>query len=174
MAYAPGLLFFSFYKALTPAFYGMQDLKTPLKVSLIGVILNITLNITSVILLPQAWKHVGIALSTVVTSLFNTSILYVLLKKRIGGVSERRLFVIFIKALTAALLMAFVAYRVHAYLYLTLPGFIQWEKAVQILSVLCAVASGALIYALVLAVFCRKELSKVISVVLKLRNRNQT
>ena len=81
-AYAPGLLVFSLQKAVTPAFYGMQDVKTPVRVSMACLILNVTFNVTSVILLPAGWKHVGIAGSTVVTSLINGVVLAMLLRRR--------------------------------------------------------------------------------------------
>ena len=45
-AYAPGLVVFSLAKVFVPAFYGMQDTKTPVKIGMIAVALNLVLNIT--------------------------------------------------------------------------------------------------------------------------------
>jgi len=163
IAYAPGLLVFSFQKAVTPAFYGLQDIKTPLKVSLAGVFLNIFLNISSIIVLPEGWKHAGIAMATVVTTSVNVGVLYWLLKKRIGGVNQLRVCSVFLKALAASLIMAITAYSVHAYLLTISPE----AKSTQVIAVLAAVAAGGAIYALILAMICRNELSHVTSIMLK-------
>ena len=64
--YASGLGFFGLQKSLIPWFQAQNDMKTPLRVSLITVIVNATLNVLAVALLPQEWRHVGLAASTVV------------------------------------------------------------------------------------------------------------
>ena len=64
--YALGLGFFGLQKALIPWFQAQNDMKTPLRVSVITVIVNATLNVLAVFLLPQEWRHVGLAASTVV------------------------------------------------------------------------------------------------------------
>jgi len=163
IAYAPGLLVFSFQKAVTPAFYGLQDIRTPLNVSLAGVGLNIALNIGSIVLLPQGWKHAGIALATVVTSTVNVGVLYWLLRKRIGGVNQRRVVTVFLKALASALIMALCAYGVHRYLHAVLAV----SKTSQVIAVTAAVAAGGAVYALLLALSCRNELAHVTSLIVK-------
>jgi putative peptidoglycan lipid II flippase len=65
MAYAPGLLIFSAAKLVIPAFYALQDTRTPVRIGLWTVGINLTLNLLSVWLLPTYWKHAGMALSTV-------------------------------------------------------------------------------------------------------------
>ena len=67
--YALGLGFFGFQKAIVPYFQAQNDMKTPLRVSVFTVILNASLNIMAVFLLPESWRHVGLALSTVVCAL---------------------------------------------------------------------------------------------------------
>ncbi|MDD2600615.1 MAG: murein biosynthesis integral membrane protein MurJ [Kiritimatiellae bacterium] len=163
IAYAPGLLFFCFQKAVTPAFYALQDMKTPLRVSMAGVVLNIVLNLTSIALLPQGWKHAGIALATVVTTTVNVGVLYWLLKARIGGVNHRRVGGVFGTALAAALLMASIAASVHGALQTHLPA----DKVGQVTAVLASIVAGGAVYALLLAVFCRNELSHVTSIMVK-------
>ncbi|MDA3926259.1 MAG: murein biosynthesis integral membrane protein MurJ [Kiritimatiellae bacterium] len=165
--YAPGLLFFSYNKALTPAFYGLQDMKTPLMVSLAGLVLNVTLNIGCILFFPQGWKHAGIALSTVINSAVSISILYIILRKRIGAISEKRIGIIFLKSFMAALVMAGTAYKLYSYLFVVLPQYMAWEKGIQIISVVTAVGAGALIYGIILSLICRNELSHVTSIMLK-------
>ena len=63
--YAIGLGFFGLQKTLVPWFQAQKDMKTPLAVSVKMVFLNATLNILAVLLLPEEWRHVGLAASTV-------------------------------------------------------------------------------------------------------------
>ena len=58
------LCFFSIQKCLIPFFQAQNDMKTPLRVSLATVVLNAVLNVLAVVLLPQEWRHVGLAAST--------------------------------------------------------------------------------------------------------------
>jgi len=63
--YALGLVFFCVQKTLTPWFHAQRDLKTPLKVAVRMVFLNAALNVLAVFALPEEWRHVGLAASTV-------------------------------------------------------------------------------------------------------------
>lgn len=67
--YGIGLCFFSIYKCLVPYFQAQRDMKTPLRVTLITVVMNAILNILAVVFLPQEWRHVGLAVSTVFCSM---------------------------------------------------------------------------------------------------------
>lgn len=162
-AYLPGLLVFSFNKAIVPAFYGMQDIKTPTKVSLVVLVLNVILNVTCVILLPAGWKHAGIALSTVVCSAVSVTTLYLLLRKRIGGIRERRLGSVFIRTLVSAVLMGYAILR----FYLYLAGLLPHDGIFRFVIILVSVLSGILLYAGLMAVLCTKELSHLGDVMLK-------
>ena len=62
--YGLGLCFFSIQKCLIPFFQAQGDMATPLRVSVATVVLNATLNVLAVVLLPQEWRHVGLAAST--------------------------------------------------------------------------------------------------------------
>ena len=62
--YGLGLCFFSIQKCLIPFFQAQKDMKTPLRVTVQTVCLNAVLNVLAVVLLPQEWRHVGLAGST--------------------------------------------------------------------------------------------------------------
>lgn len=64
--YALGLGFFGFQKSLVPWFQAQGDVKTPLRISVYMVVVNAILNVLSVVYLPEEWRHVGLAGSTVV------------------------------------------------------------------------------------------------------------
>ncbi len=145
-AYAPGLLVFSFQKALTPAFYGMQDLRTPVRVSLSGLALNVVLNVASVLLLPAGWKHVGIAGATVLTSAVNTVMLAVLLRRRVGAPRGAGYAGTLVKACVAALAMALAARLTQGAVEQAACGGGWPVKAAQLAAMAAAVAVAAAVY----------------------------
>lgn len=137
--YAPGLIVFSLAKVFVPAFYGMQDTKTPVKVGLIAVALNLGLNITFVLMLPQEIKHAGLAIATVLSSVFNMSCLALILHHRLGGINWKPV------AATAARSLGSVAWMASAVLFVH-PLFPLAGKCGQIGSVLGSIAIGAAVY----------------------------
>lgn len=157
-AYAPGLLVFSLQKALIPAFYGMQDLRTPVRVSLFGLVLNVTLNIASVVLLPHGWKHVGIAGATVLASAVNGLMLAVLLRRRIGAPRVSAVLRPVAKAAFSALAMAGAAVPAYAATYRFLSGGGYHVKLAQVLSMGVTVVLAAAVYGALMALISRPEL----------------
>ncbi len=89
--YAVGLAFFGLNKTLVPWFQAQNDMKTPLRVSVSAVVLNMALNMCAVLLLPVEWRHVGLAASTVLCSFASVSALAVLARRRNGDMGYRAL-----------------------------------------------------------------------------------
>ncbi len=84
MTYALGLPAFIFIKVLAPGFYSRQDTKTPVKIGLLVMIINIVLNLAFIGLwsklnIPGA--HAGLALATSISAYINASLLFILLRK---------------------------------------------------------------------------------------------
>ncbi len=84
IAYALGLPAFIFIKVLVPGFYSRQDTKTPVKIGVLVIILNIVLNLFFVWLwskleLPGA--HAGLALATSLSAYVNAGLLFILLRR---------------------------------------------------------------------------------------------
>jgi putative peptidoglycan lipid II flippase len=71
MAYALGLLAFIALKVLTPAFYGRQQLRTPVRVAIVALVVNIVFSL----LLMAPLGHAGLALATVLAALLNAGLL---------------------------------------------------------------------------------------------------
>ena len=82
--YAAGLAVFGFNKAIVPWFHAQKDLRTPLRVSVRMVLANLALNAAAAFGLPVEWRHVGIALATVVTSAATCVWLLALARRRNG------------------------------------------------------------------------------------------
>ncbi len=155
--YAPGLLVFSFYKALTPAFYAMQDTRTPMRVGLVAVVLNLCLNILFVVTWPAGWKHMGIAVATVITSLVNCVTLGVILKNRCGAPRPRKIMGVMMGALAASLVMAPVALALHRVTLAAAQPHMA-DKLAQIAAMILALIGGGSVYFLATTVLCRRGL----------------
>lgn len=71
-AYGVGLLAFMMIKVLAPGYYARQDTKTPVKIGIQAMVVNMALNIILVI----PFDHVGLALATSLSSYYNAIMLY--------------------------------------------------------------------------------------------------
>ncbi len=79
MAYSLGLIGFSLVKVLAPGYFARQDTKTPVKVGLIALAINMTFNIAVVVpafLSGFAIPHVLLAVSTGLSALVNAALLF--------------------------------------------------------------------------------------------------
>lgn len=70
-AYALGVLTFMLIKVLAPGFFARQDLKTPVRIAIICMVVNMALNL----ILIWPLQHVGLALATSLASMLNTGLL---------------------------------------------------------------------------------------------------
>lgn len=78
MAYALGLLGFILVKVLAPAYYARQDTRTPVRIGIRALALNMLLNVVFVLLLIRTgWgpPHVGLALATTLAAAANAAML---------------------------------------------------------------------------------------------------
>lgn len=101
MAYAVGLLAFMVIKVLNPGFYARQDTRTPVKIGVIAMVVNMVLNV--ILIFPLA--HAGLALATSLSSCLNAGLLLYLLQRRnIYRPSQSGLFFL-IRLLLASALM---------------------------------------------------------------------
>ncbi len=76
-AYASGLLAFMLIKVLAPGFYARQDTKTPVKIGIQAMVVNMVFNL----LLVFSFAHVGLAMATAISSYFNAVMLYWVLRR---------------------------------------------------------------------------------------------
>lgn len=79
-AFAVGVCGFIFVKVLAPGFFARQDTKTPMKIAIIAVLVNI---VCSVVLV-RSMAHTGLALAISIAAWVNASLLFaMLIRKRI-------------------------------------------------------------------------------------------
>lgn len=79
-AYALGLPAYILIKVLTPGFYARADIRTPVRIAMLAMLANLTLNIACVFLTDLA--HIGLALSTAAAAWLNVGMLYGTLRRR--------------------------------------------------------------------------------------------
>lgn len=140
--YAAGIPFFGLQKLMIPWYQAQGDMKTPLRVSVETVLLNATLNIAAVALLPVEWRHVGLAASTTVCSAAGCVLLSVR-AGRYGGFGLR-------PALRPACTMAAAACAMAAAISVVRPLVAGWNgvTALAALVALGAAVYGALAFAM--------------------------
>ena len=86
-AFATGLPAYVLIKALAPGFFGRQDTATPVKISVVAMIVNVALNIA----LMGPLGHVGIAVATAISAWLNAGVLGYVLHRRGHLVINQRL-----------------------------------------------------------------------------------
>ncbi len=76
-AYAAGVLAFMLIKVLAPGYFSRQDTKTPVKIAVKAMVVNMVLNLA--LIGPLA--HAGLALATSIAALLNAGLLYLGLRR---------------------------------------------------------------------------------------------
>lgn len=90
-AYALGLVGFSYVKILAPAFFAREDTRTPVRIALIALGVNLVLSIVLVVYLTSiefTGTHVGLAAATSIAALLNAALLYLELRR--DGILQHR------------------------------------------------------------------------------------
>lgn len=77
-AFSIGICGFIFVKVLAPGFFARQDTKTPMKIAVVSVMVNVVLSI----ILVRSMQHTGLALAISVAAWVNASLLFAVLLKR--------------------------------------------------------------------------------------------
>ncbi len=78
VAYALGLVGFILVKVLTPGYFARQDTKSPVRIGVYSLVLNMALNVVLVVSLVRTnfyAPHAGLALATTISALFNATAL---------------------------------------------------------------------------------------------------
>ena len=116
--YAIGLLGYSVVRIVSPTFYAIGENRTPVKVSVVTVIVNAALNL----MLVRVLGFRGLALGTSIAALVNAALLIILLRRRLDGIEGPRVFASFLRILVASVAMGAAAAGVEIALGVWLPG----------------------------------------------------
>lgn len=136
--YALGLFSYSAVKIMAPAFYALDETRTPVRVSMITVGTKIALNL--MLILPL--KFLGLALATSAASWLNCGLLWRALRRQTGAQRPAGEWAVYARIGLASLLMgapAWAAFEVAGFLW---PGAGLWAQAFRLgLAILTGVAS---------------------------------
>lgn len=111
--YALGLAGYAATKVLVPAFYALNDSRTPMYTSLASIAINAGMGYTLVRV--AGMGHSGLALATSAVALFSFLVLFWAMKARIGGVYGRRLRGVIVKVAAASAVMGAVVWGSSAF-----------------------------------------------------------
>jgi putative peptidoglycan lipid II flippase len=137
-AYSIGLAGYAAVKVLSPAFYALNDARTPMLVSLGSIAVNYAMNS----LLVDRFGHVGLAFSTSAVALVNFLLLALLMRRRIRRLEGRRLGKTVLRISAASLMMAAAAW-IASELATNLP---LQGLALHLLQVIAGIGSAALVF----------------------------
>lgn len=103
--YAFGLCGYSALKIATDGFYALKDTRTPVFVSFCTIALNILLNY--LFIFQFGFDHRALALSTSCTLTLNSTILFIILQRRVSAFNARAIASTFFKIILASSAMGF-------------------------------------------------------------------
>ena len=138
IAYSVGLLGLILVKIFAPAFYAKQDIRTPVKIAVVTLVVTQLLNLVLVI----PFKHAGLALATGLGSCLNAWLLFVLLRKRAIYTPRAEWGKFLAKLLVAVSAMAAVLYFAAG----TAQHWIDAAKSLRVLWLTGLVLLGAGVY----------------------------
>ena len=108
LCYNIAFSFIGLREILSRIFYALKDTKTPVINSVIGVILNIFLNLT----LSKYLGLPGIALATTISIIFTVILLFFTLYKKYKVLYIKEIIVTFLKIILASIIVGFIVYNI--------------------------------------------------------------
>jgi putative peptidoglycan lipid II flippase len=142
--YAIGLPAYVIVKALVPGFFAREDTRTPVKIAICALFINIILNL----ILMGPFLHLGIAFATAISAWCNALALAFILKRRGYFILDTRNRTRLPRILGASALMAGIIF----FSAMFLNNFLVNETLIKIVTVVILIVGGLIIYCL-LAVF---------------------
>jgi putative peptidoglycan lipid II flippase len=155
--YALGLWAFSGVRIVVSAFYALQDTKTPVKMAVISLLVNIGLSI----LLMGPMRHGGLALATSVASGVNLTLLILALRKRLGRIGAHDILGSVLKSTASAAVMGCVIGFLTSWAIAKYGGS-TWYLVVWVLG---SVAAGSLLYGACAFLLRSRELVAMVDIV---------
>jgi len=157
--YALGLAGYSSIKILAPAFYALNDGRTPMFVSLASIAVNYA--VASAMVGPAGLGHAGLALSTSVVALFGSAVLLLALRRRIGHIGGTALYALVAKVSAASALMGAVCWASSRSVHAALGG----GKTAQLADVALSIPLGVSVFYAIARAFGVLELEAAIAAV---------
>jgi putative peptidoglycan lipid II flippase len=163
--FALGLSAFSMVKVIVPAFYSLEDTRTPVKVAYCAMFLNVVLNI--------AFFHPlqvgGPALATSLSGFFNAMTLIYLFIKREGSFGVRSIVASLVRFCLAAVPLGFLASTLIHW-----PGFYFDQPLTQrVFALWATIGLSAVVYFVAVSLLRCREVGEVREIFLKRRSSTE-
>lgn len=130
--YSIGLTGYAAIKILSPAFYALDDAKTPMIIAIVSIFINAAASfIFRDLLTPYGYGHVGVALATSSVALVNFFALALMMRKRIKRLNGREIFSAFSRIAVASAIMSVVCYFTYYFLHQQFGGKGFLYKAIE-------------------------------------------
>jgi putative peptidoglycan lipid II flippase len=146
--YSVGLTSVALVRVLAPAFYALKDTRTPVITAFISFILNLLFSLV----LMRIMLHSGLALASSLSAFGNMALLLFFLRRKVGSFGGRKLLLVALKSLAAAVPSAAVAM-----LLLTLANWSQQGEKILKGGVLFAAIFAAVVTYSLLSLLFRSE-----------------
>jgi len=137
--YSIGLFAYACVRLITMSFYALKDTKTPVKIGIYIVFVNIALDL----ILVRYLAHSGLALATSVVAILNMIILLKVLQNKIGDLELKSHALFLLKIVISSVFLGVVCVLVNNYLGSLLDLN---NKYNQILQVSASIFSGGMVY----------------------------
>jgi len=143
VAYSVGLMGLIVVKVLAPGFYSRQDIKTPVKIAIVTLIMTQLMNLAFI----GPFKHAGLALSIGLAACLNASLLYWQLRKQKIFTPQPGWQRFLLRLIIAVVVMAAALLGVLS----VMPEWSQGTMAWRLLRLMAVVAVGGIAYFATLA-----------------------
>ena len=156
-AFSLGVPAYVLIKVLTPGFYARQDTKTPVRLALWAMLVNLIGNLGLIFYLGKEWGHVGVAFATAVAAWVNAVLLYLTLHKRGHLQMDARFKAKAARIIAASVVMGVALWLMNPYadVYMTK----RLAERLVALGLLCSL--GGVVYAVAIFIFRAYRLSEL-------------
>jgi len=146
-----GLPAFIMIKILVIPFFANEDTKTPIKISLFCMLINLILNL----ILIREFLHVGLAISTSVSAWINFILLFYILNKNLNYSFDISIFKVFLKVSLASLTMSYIVLKTYEFMINNFEMYTFYNT--NFILILCIIF-GIIIYSALMYLLGTKEL----------------
>jgi putative peptidoglycan lipid II flippase len=152
--YGVGLWAFSAVRIVVSTFYALQDTKTPVRMAVISIVVNVFLGIA----LMGPLKHGGLALATSLASMVNLSLLTRALTKRLGSLKWNALGMSSVKTIISSSVMGLVVWMGARY---AIPA--GGSLTATLVGLMGTILAGVILYATSAYILKSDELKEVLT-----------
>lgn len=160
-AYSVGLAAYAAIKVVSPAFFALDDAKTPMYISVASILVHVPTSFGMMMLLsnvgvtperPNGFGHVGVALATSVVATVNFLVLSYYMRRKIERINGRTIAVSLMKILVASIVMSAAAYGVYRLIHGSLGPVRLWTQVGELAIPMAAAGFVFLAFAKILRI----------------------